>query len=188
MRKLIFILLLILVIATPVTALKGVGIVYGTVVTTVNENERSCFDYGVYNPWDEDVQVELTVGGDLAQLNTVSENVDLPAGTMHDQAEQVELCFNIPKVYSGSCDVEQKKFIGKIIVTEYFPAGVDGTGSSTSVSAAAPLELRVRCVEKEAAYQFDSQIFIIGAIIVILIAGLYMGMQFFKSHKIVKKK
>jgi len=187
MRKYILLLLVVILLLQPGFALKGVGIVYSTSATTVSENEYKCFTYGVYNPWDEDVKIVLTVEGELADLNPVSENIDVPAGTSHSEAKQVEICFDIPKVYGYSCPAEQESFKGKIVATEYYPAGFEGTGSSTSTSVSAPLELKVACVQKEG-FQFDTQLFMFGGIIVGILVAIYLGYSFFKTHKIVKKK
>ncbi|MBT4114530.1 hypothetical protein HOD83_00070 [Candidatus Woesearchaeota archaeon] len=187
MHKISLILALLVLMTPQASAMKGVGIVYGTVISNVDEGETACFDYGVYNPWDQDVKIILTVSGDLAELNAFSENVDVPAGTTHDKAKSVEICFDVPKVYSYTCPDTPIVLSGKVIATEYYPAGVSGTGSTTSVSAAAPLEMRVRC-DADKGVQFTTQYFFIGAGIAILLAALYVMRKFFKTHKIIKKR
>jgi len=186
MRKLVLIVLVLSMLAPQALAMKGVGIVYGTVITNVNEGEHACFNYGVYNPWDEDVKVELTVSGELAELNPFSENIDVPAGTMHDEAKPLEICFDIPRMYSFDCPETSERIQGKVIVTEWYPAGISGTGSTTSVSAAAPLELIVEC-DAEKGFQFDTRMFLIGGGIVGILVALYLIKSFFKTHKITKK-
>jgi hypothetical protein len=186
MRKLVLIVLVLVMLAPQVSALKGVGIVYGTVITNVNEGEHACFSYGVYNPWDEDIKVQLTTNGELAELNPVSENIDIPAGTMHDEAKPLEICFDIPRTYPISCPTDLESIMGKIIVTEWYPAGVEGTGSSTSVSAAAPLELIIQC-DSEKGFQFDTRLFLIGGGIVGILVALYLIKSFFKTHKVIRK-
>ncbi len=187
MRKILLLLSLIILLSPQAFALKGVGIVYGTVITNVVEGKSACFDYGVYNPWDEDVKVELTVSGELADLNPFSESVEVPGETYHNQAKQVQICFDIPRMYSLDCPETPTSLHGKIIATEWYPAGFEGTGSSTSVSAAAPLELIVQC-DSEKGFQFNSTFFLVGVAIVGIGLMIYIMKKFFATHKIIKKK
>jgi len=187
MNKILLLGLLVVLLAPQASAMKGVGIVYGTVISEVEEGQTKCFDYGVYNPWDEDVKLQLTTSGEIAELNPYSENIDVPGGTTHDIAKQLQICFDVPRVYSMTCPAEPKTFKGKIIATEYYPAGVAGTGSTTSISAAAPLELVVQC-DPEKGVQFNTQYFLIGVVLASILVAVYLIRKFFATHAIIKKR
>jgi len=147
------------VLSFSVDARKGVGIIWSTEKEMVNENSPICIEYGVYNPWDEDVNVTLTVAGELREVVT-QEHSDVkfvPAGTTHDKAIPLKLCFTVPKVYEDdciingflceqTCEQQEVTFTGDVVAMEVKEQGPNsGMGSSTTLGVSVPLTLRVRC-------------------------------------------
>ncbi len=194
-RKLASIALLMCFVLLPQAAMasKGVGIVWSTQTEAVAENARHCINYGVYNPWDEDVTAVLTVSDTLRPVITgeYSTPTFLAAGTMHDDAKQIQLCFYVPKVYTDDCLVgnmlfceqtcsePEVRYDGEVIVMEAAPSGQTGAmGSTTALGVSAPLTLRVTCNE----YPRDYTIIIVGVVCVVAVGGYY----YFRIRK--KKK
>lgn len=193
-RKLVLIALLMCLVMAPQGALasKGVGIVWSTQTEIVSENARHCITYGVYNPWDEDVTAILTVSDALKPVVVGEESTPtfLPAYTMHQDAEQVQLCFYVPKVYTDDCLVgnmlfceqtctePQVTYDGEVIVMEAQTAGPGGAmGSATAMGVSAPLTLKVACNE----YPRDYTI-----IIVVVVGAAAVGGYYYYSRR--KKK
>ena len=124
---LIILLLIILVIASiNVSARKGVGIVWTTEAEIVEEGIKHCIPYGIYNPWDEDVNAYLDITGGLEEI-IVEQEVSprlIKANTMHDQAVPINFCFATKKIYEDNCflgmlceqkcDKEQTEFFGDL--------------------------------------------------------------------------
>jgi len=151
MRKtglvLVFVVLALLLVP-PAMATKGVGIRYGVENAFAEENKVTCVNYGVYNPWDEDVNIILTAGGELAQFALASESVFVPANTVSSEAIRTDICFDIPKVYERGCIEGQKVYSGEVVAKEAAQlSNVQGSGSATSVVASAPLSLNIMCID-----------------------------------------
>jgi len=159
------------------------GIKWSTESEFVQEGQTKCVTYGVYNPFGTDVKAQISLSGELEKLPyTISQNdVLLKAGTSSKQAVPIEVCFTVDEVYKedcvlGSvmceqkCNSEQIKFTGQLVITDA-PTGndVQGTGSKATVSAGAPLELLVGCVEQQRDY-----LVLYMVTIVIIIAVLVM--------------
>jgi len=148
--------LVALLLSAAGSARKGVGIKWLTETEMVTENTQHCIEYGIYNPWDEDVNVFLSVSGGLTEVITSehSEPELVPGDTLPDKAIPVRLCFTVSKVYQDDCWLgcfcEQKceqsevAYDGKIVAIEA-PGGEVGTGSATGLGVSVPLKLRVRC-------------------------------------------
>ncbi|MBD3262798.1 hypothetical protein GF374_00270 [Candidatus Woesearchaeota archaeon] len=182
---LVAILALVFMITIPqaVSARKGVGIVWGTETVIVSENSVHCVEYGLYNPWDEDVLASLTVDGDLKQVveNEESETKLIKANTLHDDAIPVELCFKIKEVYEKDCavgefllceqdcDCEQVSYSGEISVIEEGNKITGGfAGSKTALGVTVPLKLKVKCEE----YKDYASAYVIVIAIVLMLIGL----------------
>lgn len=145
--------------STVVLARKGVGIVWDTETEIVIENTEHCVQYGIYNPWDEDVTATLSVSSELQEI-IISQDSQIKliaGGTEHEVAVPIEFCFKVAKVYEedclvGSliceqtCQAEQVVYEGKIVAMESSGGNVGGAaGSSTSLGVSVPLKLKVRC-------------------------------------------
>ncbi len=136
----------------------AVGIVWTTEKEMVNELSPQCITYGVYNPSADDAVVMLSVSDSLKPVvqGVVSHSQLVAAGTKHDQAVQLELCFQVPKVYEAdclagdflcqqSCTQDEVSYTGEIMAVEVNSENEGLMGSATTVGASVPLTLRVRC-------------------------------------------
>ena len=152
-------LIMSLLSLTLVSARKGVGLVWSTETEVVHEGGVHCVEYGVYNPWDEDVRAVLGVSDNLRDVivREESEVKLVGAGTLHDVAVPFEFCFRVGKVYDADCLFgglvcrqdclgEEVVFDGKVMVLEESGSSGGGTGSATSLGVGVPLKLRVKCV------------------------------------------
>lgn len=159
MKKTILLALLIICIITPtVAARKGVGIVWNTETELVMEGTTHCVEYGIYNPWEEDVTAQLSVSGGLTSIikGQDSEQKFITAQTFHEDAVPIQLCFDIAKVYTEDCslgpflceqkcEAEQVEYEGLIEAKEKESGSTSGTGSLTALGVSVPLKLKVRC-------------------------------------------
>ncbi|MEM2873976.1 MAG: hypothetical protein QW063_00750 [Candidatus Nanoarchaeia archaeon] len=148
-----------LLLFLPLTAFaeKGVGIMWTTQNEIVKEGQLNCINYSVYNPFDEDTNIYLSASGTLESFVVDSQPVPVPAGTTHDKAIPISLCFNIPKVYkedcvagivcSRSCEEPQVVYAGEVLAMEktILPIGGPPAGSTTKAMASVPLTLSVAC-------------------------------------------
>ncbi len=137
---------------------QAVGILWTTEKEMVNEMSPHCIEYGVYNPSSEDANVKLSVSESLKDV-VQGENSHIKfvqAGTKHNDAVVVELCFQVPKVYEAdciagdflceqSCTQDEVSFTGEIMAIEMTDNNAGGMGSATTVGASVPLTLRVKC-------------------------------------------
>jgi len=178
MKKLVLLVILLLLVKP---AFAGVGIVYSTTRQAVNEETTSCVPYGIYNPWEQDATVILTASEEFSEFNPRSEETFVVAATSSKDALAVDLCFRIPEVYEEqcwfwrfgceqTCNGEDIIYSGNVLASEQKALGGAGTGSSTIVSASAPLEIRIRC--KEHARSWESLVALIGAVIIAIGGGI----------------
>jgi hypothetical protein len=154
-RVLKFILFLSLLFTLPL-AHAGAGIVYGTESISVEDEGQHCVQYGLYNPWEGNVTLSLSAGGEIAKFASQAQEIFVPSLTYHDKAIGSELCF-APQVFAKDCLIgnfflcrktcpeEAKSFKGEVLVTEVRAAAGGGTGSAASASASAPLSITVTC-------------------------------------------
>jgi hypothetical protein len=135
-----------LILVPSVSARKGVGLVWSTEAEVVSEGGQKCITYGVYNPWDEDVRMQLTVSETLKPIlvGTQSDVRTISANTGHENAVPVQLCFNVGSVYR-TCDNPEVALSGKVMAVEAPEANAQGTGSATALGVSVPLSLRVSC-------------------------------------------
>lgn len=158
MKKVIPFLVIFFLILNIAYARKGVGIVVNSQAEVVDENKQICLDYGIYNPWDEDVKAALETQGDINNIlsNYQSEEKIIPAGTTHSNALPVKLCFRVTDVYKDDCLIgnllcqqtcqsPQVTYNGEVAVVEKSQQNQDSTGSQTNLGVSAPLAIKVRC-------------------------------------------
>jgi len=138
----------------------GVGIKWEQESFLINDGERTCLTYSVYNPWPEDSYVKLELPENLKNLliSQEAETKLVPANTPSASAIPVKFCFKTPAVYERDCWVgsfickqecmeEQKVYEGDVSVksvpgnTEISGSG----GSATQMSVSAPLKLKIVC-------------------------------------------
>ncbi len=174
----LFFFLLLLPLAA---AEKGVGIMWATQSEPVNEGQTNCVAYSVYNPFSEDATIYLTASGALESLVIDSQSVTVPAGTMHDKAIPVSICFKIPKVYKEDCTAgimcqrtcseQQVTYIGDVLAAEksQTDTSAEAAGSATRAVAAAPLTLKVTCEPKAKSWMPV----IIAVVVIVILLGLF---------------
>lgn len=156
---LVLIFIFCLILPTTAFARKGVGIVWDTETEIVNENSKHCIQYGIYNPWEEDVKAILGVSSDLKDIivKEESEAKLIKAGTTNDKSVPVEFCFQIAEIYSKdclignmickkTCEEPQVIYSGNVVAMEEpSETAKRATGSSTSLGISVPLRLKVKC-------------------------------------------
>lgn len=170
-----------LILSPAVFARKGVGIVWNTETEIVNENSKHCIEYGVYNPWEEDVKARLGVSAELEKVivKQESEVKLIKAGTTNDIAVPVEFCFKIAEVYSKDClfgnficekrcEEPGVSYEGKVMAMEEAEKGEAVMGSATALGVAVPLKLKVKCTPYPRDYTLVYAVVIIICLILIL--------------------
>jgi hypothetical protein len=180
----ILILLFTLSLAsTTVSARKGVGIVWDTETEIVIENTEHCVQYGIYNPWEEDVTAALSVSADLQKIITKQESQAklVQAATDHDVAVPIEFCFTVDNVYEEdclvgkficeqTCQAEQVVYEGKIVAMEASTGtSAEGAGSATTLGVSVPLKLKVKCSEHPREWTLVYVVVIIIVVILMLL-------------------
>ena len=165
-------------------ALKGVGIKWTGQSAYVEEKTSVCLDfYGLYNPWDEDINAKLGVSKDLQNVIRVkgSENVFLKANTPNTESTPFKLCFDIPKVYQEedclvggficeqTCSLGEVQYKGEVIATGSGIEKEGGSGSTADVSASVPLEIRIKCNQHGRSY---AVVYIGVLILLVVIVGI----------------
>ncbi|MFH0956603.1 MAG: hypothetical protein V1813_01945 [Candidatus Aenigmatarchaeota archaeon] len=136
----------------------AVGIVWSTEREIVSELSPHCIEYGVYNPSGADATVQLSVSDSLKPVvqGASSRTEAVAAGTTHDKAVVVNLCFQVPKVYDANCLAgdflceqacaqDEVSYAGEVMALELNDEQGGGIGSQTTVGASVPLTLRVKC-------------------------------------------
>lgn len=192
MKKLLLLFLFILVLPNA-WALKGVGLQWYTEYVQIAEGDTGCVEYGVYNPWDENITIGLRASGEIEQFAILPESKFAPAETFHENAIKTKICFDIPRVYDKNCKLgpfmcehdcsDKKTYEGEISAVERASKGKrSGTGSSTVASVAATLKIGVLCEERSITW------LIIPAVIIIIVAGLLVLRWPTRSRKIAKYK
>ena len=160
--KLIIIFLFIFfIIVLPFSyATVGIGIRWYTEKEKVSENSEFCVNYGLYNPFDEDVMGYLTAGKELSSFYVSEDAKNIPSKTSSKNNIMTKICFTIPKIYKEDCLVgnfflckreckeEQKIYEGEVMAS-YNLKNREGLGSATGTSFASPLKLIVMCEPKE---------------------------------------
>ncbi len=181
----LLVLALVVLMASQASARKGVGLKWSTETEIVNENSEHCIEYGVYNPWDEDVRVSLGVGGELQQVVTSQESEVklIPAHTYHNESIPVTLCFTVPKVYKEDCmlgdflceqkcEQDQVVYNGEVVANEVKEGGAGAMGSATALGVSTDLKLKVNCVKHGRDWSLV-YIVVIVVVVLLLIGFLY---------------
>jgi hypothetical protein len=159
MKKEVMIVFGILLLSQFVSA--GVGIKWDKESLVVNEGERNCLSYSVYNPWPEDSYVTIELSSPLKDVLVMqeAEQKNIPANTPSGSALPLQFCFQVPKVYKSECLVggmlckqeckeTQVTYSGEILVKSIpNPTSSSGGagGSAASMAVSAPLTLKVKC-------------------------------------------
>ena len=151
---------LILFSVSLVDARKGVGIKWDLNTLIVEDGTPVCVDYGVYNPWDEDVNIALELGSELSAVttdNTFSDPKLVKAHTSSQDSIPVNLCFKTENVYKKDCLLgsflckqqcggPEQSYEGEVVAVEVKNATAQGAfGSSTSIGVSTKLKLKVTC-------------------------------------------
>ncbi len=143
----------------------GVGLKWDKESVMVDENQRNCISYSVYNPWPEESYIQLELSNDELKDVLIEQEAEtklVPSNTFHNDAIPVEFCFKVPKVYKKDClllfllckqecQEEQKVYSGKVIAKTVPPPNQMG-GSATTAAISAPLNVRVTCKAFERNY------------------------------------
>jgi len=160
MKKEVIICSIILALAMINLASAGVGIKWEQESFLVNEGDKTCLSYSIYNPWPEEANVQIELSEPLKEVLTSQEAETklIPANTPSSVAIPVKFCFKVPQVYQKDClaggmmckqecTEEQKVYQGEVLVKSV-PSDTEITGSggsSTQMSVSAPLKLKVVC-------------------------------------------
>ena len=138
----------------------GVGIKWDRESMLVNEGEKSCMTYFVYNPWPDATYATIELSDELKtiMLNPEAETKLIPENTASTDAIPIKFCFKIPTVYTKdcllagqlceqTCSEKQKVYTGEVIIKATNPPTSTGGsgGSATAMSVSAPLTLRIAC-------------------------------------------
>jgi len=192
MRKYAFIVLLVLLSVVPlVRADVGIGIRWNTEWAEVNENSKACITYGLYNPFDTQVNGYLKATKDLEKLAETEDPKPVPAGTSSNHTIPTEICFNIPKVYEEDClflgmlcekkcEEPKKAYDGEVLAS-YKSLSIGGMGSATGSSFAVPLRIEVKCNPYQR--DFTPVYVLVLAVVIIALLALY----FTRARKKVKR-
>jgi len=172
----------------------GVGIKWDRESALVNEGEKTCLTYNVYNPWPEASYVAIEVSDDFGELKEIlteqeSEEKLIPAETSSAEAIPIKFCFKVPKVYERNCLVgsficeqkcneEQKIYDGEVSVKSIPPpTDIGGSGgSTTSMAVSAPLKIRVNC-------NAHSRDFTLIYVLLALISALIVGIIIYRKYR-----
>lgn len=190
MKKEVLLVFVLLLIILPFVS-AGVGIKWDQESFLVNQGEKNCISYGVYNPWNEESYVKIDLPDNLKQV-LVSQEAEtklIPANTSSGDAIPVKFCFKSPEVYpkdcimgiicKQECPAQQISYDGDISVVSVPSSNeISGSGGSkTQMSVSAPLKLRVQCVP----HGYDYTILYI-IIIIIALIGIFVSL-FIKYRK-----
>lgn len=168
----------------------GVGIKWSQESFLVNQGEKTCISYSVYNPWTEDsyVKIELPDNLKTVLVSQEAETKMVPANTSSKDAIPIGFCFKSPEVYPKECVLgiickqqcpsEQKVYEGEVSVVSVPSSNqISGSGGSTTqMAVSAPLKLKIQCL----AHGYD---FTIVYIIVAVIAGLAIIIILYRKYR-----
>jgi hypothetical protein len=161
-RRMALGLLLLLAAVSAASADIGIGLKWAQESAVVPQDAVSCITYGLYNPFDSDVDGSLAASQELSPLVSPTHSdgpLRVPKGTAPESSLQRRICFSIPQAYppgglgplfpSQSCppDSERKSYTGEVSArSEPVGGRAGGVGSATGTAVAAPLRLIVGCV------------------------------------------
>ena len=173
MLKYLLAFLLLLVVASPVYAAPGAGLVYGLESQVVESNQKFCVTYGVYNPFDIDSQIELGAEGEILDFVESTDTKFVAAGTLKDDAVEAQICFKSPDIRVENCaipgilckyecSITSKSYDGQVLASPDVPNELTASGSAVGMSIAAPFSILVKCEESD--YNYIPLVLIIGGI------------------------
>lgn len=178
----------------------GVGIKWEQESFLINEGEKTCLTYSVYNPWPESTYVQIELPEILKDVLTSQEAETklIPSNTPSSAAIPVQFCFKAPEVYSKDCWIAgmickqecsepQKIYEGEVLVKSVAgKAEITGSGgSATTMAVSAPLRLKVRC---EAHSRDFSLVYILLAIIALIIIAWILYNKYKKPESERKRE
>lgn len=198
-----FILLFLFVIVMFTSFLSaGVGIKWDQESKLVNEGERTCLTYNIYNPWPEDSSAEIKLSEELEEVLVFqeSEKKFIPANTPSSEAIPLEFCFEAPFVYEKdcligntflceqTCNEEQKIYDGNVLVSETVGLEESGGagGSAVSASVSAPLRIKIICNAYSRNYTPVYVLIVLIAAIILLL--VWQKIKRGRSKKVKKKR
>jgi hypothetical protein len=154
MKRILVTAVLLIVLISPVSSDVGIGIKWFTESESVNQGEQKCISYGIYNPFDTEVNGYLEATKGLEKIFSAEEAKIIPAHTSSTNFVPTQICFNIPRVYQEDsfygyftqreCSEKEVILAGEVVAAYKLNSG-SGTGSATGASFAAPLKLKVAC-------------------------------------------
>ncbi len=189
----IFCVLILLVSINFVLA--GVGIKWDQESVLVDENEKTCLTYQVYNPWPEESYVAIEVSDEFGEIKNIlieqeSEEKFVPANTASNVAIPIEFCFKVPNIYERDCWIggficeqecneEQKVYEGEVLVKSVPPPTElgGGGGSATSMAVSAPLRIKVQC---NAHSRDFTLIYMVLALVSLMVIGIVLYRKYRK--------
>lgn len=155
-KKIILLVVIVIMLSSFISA--GVGIKWGQESALVNEREKTCLSYDVYNPWPDDTYVTIELSEELKEILIMQEAETklVPKNTASSEAIPIEFCFKSPRVYERGCwlantlickqdcNEEQKVYSGEVVVKSV-ASPIEGGGSATTMAVSAPLNVKIRC-------------------------------------------
>lgn len=190
MKKYISLVMALFLIA-PIVSAGGVGIKWSQESTLVPEKTKTCLTYNLYNPFEGDAYAQIKLSDELMGIvsSWESDTQFIPEFTSSDDAIPVTFCFKTPVVYEKDCLIGDsllckqecnegmKSFSGEVeVISVSNEAQLEQGGSATQLSASAPLNVRVRCIEHSRNY---SPIYLLVAAIALVL----LIISFYKSKK-----
>jgi hypothetical protein len=129
---------------TSTVSAAGIGIKYTFESAEVEQKQTTCLDYGVYNPFENDVTATIFANGEFEDYQVQEQEVFVPGGTYNFESKLVPVCFKIPKLVEN-CDIPSKLTgtVAATLVKDNKLTG--GVGATSKLSVSAPLELTVIC-------------------------------------------
>jgi hypothetical protein len=165
----------------------GVGIKWDKESALINEGERTCLTYNVYNPWPEEEYITIELSDDSGELNSIltdqeAEEKLVPSNTPSEASIPIKFCFKAPQVYERDCWIgdsvickqeckeEQKIYEGEVAAVSIpgLEGNVGSGGSASAMSVSAPLRIRINCNAHDRDY---SLIYILLAVISLIVIG-----------------
>lgn len=169
----------------------GVGIKWSQESFSVDEGQKTCLVYSVYNPWPEDSYVAISLPESLKNV-LVSQEAEtklVPANTPSSAAVPINFCFKAPQVYvkeclvgsficKQECNEAQKTYEGEVSVNSVpSQTQISGSGgSSTQMSVSAPLKIIVKCN----AYGYD---FTLVYLAIAIICAIFIAIILYRKYR-----
>ena len=155
-KKIILLVVIVIMLSSFISA--GVGIKWGQESALVNEREKTCLSYDVYNPWPDDTYVTIELSEELKEILIMQEAETklVPKNTASTESIPIEFCFKSPTVYERDCwlantlickqdcNEEQKVYSGEVVVKSV-ASEIEGGGSATTMAVSAPLNIKIKC-------------------------------------------